>query len=78
MSGMYFQITGHSIVCLTACADPHQRNIKVRIIGHFVMMTGEFPAQMASNAENVSIWCRHHESIASMVKQYSVWLDTQC
>ena len=29
--------------------------------------TGEFPAQMASNAENVSIWWRHHalrESIA--------------
>ena len=24
--------------------------------------TGEFPAQMASNAENVSIWWRHHES----------------
>ena len=23
-------------------------------------MTGEFPAQMASNAENVSIWWRHH------------------
>ena len=22
--------------------------------------TGEFPAQMASYAENVSIWCRHH------------------
>ena len=22
--------------------------------------TGEFPAQMASNAENVSIWSRHH------------------
>ena len=22
---------------------------------------GEFPAQMASNAENVSIWWRHHE-----------------
>ena len=22
---------------------------------------GEFPAQMASNAENVSIWCHHHE-----------------
>ena len=22
--------------------------------------TGEFPAQMASNAENVSIWGRHH------------------
>ena len=25
-------------------------------------MTGEFPAQMASNAENVSIWWRHHDS----------------
>ena len=23
--------------------------------------TGEFPAQMASNAENVSIWWRHHK-----------------
>ena len=25
--------------------------------------TGEFPAQRASNAENVSIWWRHHELI---------------
>ena len=24
-------------------------------------MAGEFPAQMASNAENVSIWWRHHD-----------------
>ena len=24
--------------------------------------TGEFPAQMASNAENVSIWWRHHDT----------------
>ena len=24
------------------------------------MGTGEFPAQMASNAENASIWWRHH------------------
>ena len=23
--------------------------------------TGEFPAQMASNAENVSVWWRHHD-----------------
>ena len=28
--------------------------------------TGEFPAQMASNAENVSIWWRHHEPILIM------------
>ena len=29
-------------------------------------VTGEFPAQMASNAENVSIWWRHHESEMTM------------
>ena len=28
--------------------------------------TGEFPAQMASNAENVSIWWRHHETFAQI------------
>ena len=27
--------------------------------------TGEFPAQMASNAESVSIWWRHHEYCCS-------------
>ena len=26
----------------------------------FVRGTGEFPAQMASSAENISIWWRHH------------------
>ena len=25
-------------------------------------VTGEFPVQMDSNAENVSIWWRHHEN----------------
>ena len=30
--------------------------------------TGEFPAQMASNAENVSIWWRHH-----WLHQYPSW-----
>ena len=29
--------------------------------------TGGFPAQMASNADNVSIWWRHHESITHMI-----------
>ena len=30
--------------------------------------TGEFPAQMASDAENVSIWWRHHEVSATHLK----------
>ena len=33
--------------------------------------TGEFPAQMASNAENVSIWWRHHESTIRSYPAYS-------
>ena len=48
--------------------------------------TGEFLAQMASNAENVSIWWRHHDhmhSRASITQQYltvhnrpnTVWQD---
>ena len=34
---------------------------KLRVTGLCAWpVTGEFPAQMASNAENVSIWWRHH------------------
>ena len=41
-----------------------QKTSKLRVTGLCVgnsPETGEFPAQMASNAENVSIWWRHHE-----------------
>ena len=34
-----------------------KKTSKLRVPG----VTGEFPAQMASNAENVTIWWRHHE-----------------
>ena len=34
--------------------------------------TGEFPAQMASNAENVSIWWRHHA-----LKRYRTPIESQ-
>ena len=33
--------------------------------------TGEFPAQMASNAENVSIWWRHHVDISFVVSYWT-------
>ena len=36
--------------------------------------TGEFPAQMASNAENVSIWWRHHDSGSNEMCTRSVML----
>ena len=35
--------------------------------------TGEFPAQMASNAENVTIWWRHHAEMAAAVVFMSQW-----
>ena len=40
-----------------------QKTLKLRVTGLCAGNspgTGEFPAQMASNAENVSIWWRHH------------------
>ena len=40
-----------------------KKKSKLRVTGLCVGKspgTGEFPAQMASNAENVSIWWRHH------------------
>ena len=35
------------------------------------LVIGEFPAQMASNAENVSIWWRHHVHALNLYMQWS-------
>ena len=43
-----------------------KKTSKLRVTGLCVgnsPVTGEFPAQRASNAENVSIWWRHHVSV---------------
>ena len=44
--------------------------------------TGEFPAQRASDAENVSIWWRHHEISKSCIKRSfqssGWWRDIRC
>ena len=59
------QITNLTIVFSTVNSDTDQRKIsKLRVTGLCAGNSpeaGEFPAQMASNAENVSIWWRHHE-----------------
>ena len=63
MSAMVYQITGVSIVYSTVCSGADQRNIKLRVTGlceRNLPVTGECPAQKASNAENDSIWWRHH------------------
>ena len=41
-------------------------------------VTGEFPAQMASNAENVSIWWRHHVTGHFQINRYlHFYVDSQ-
>ena len=56
-------ITSLTIVYSTVYSDADQRKHKSSASRAFVWgihWGGEFPAQMASNAENVSIWWRHH------------------
>ena len=58
------QITGVSIVCSSvgwgADQRKHQNYASLAVCVGNSPVTGEFPAQRASNAENVSIWWRHH------------------
>ena len=66
MSAMASQITGVTIVYWTVCSGAHQRKSKLRVTGLCEgnsPVTGEFPAQKASNAENISIWWRHHDDV---------------
>ena len=63
MTTMASQITSLTIVYSTVYSGADQRKRQssgsLAFVGNS-SVTGEFPAQMASNAENVSIWWRHH------------------
>ena len=68
------QITSLAIVYSTIYSDVDQRKHQSFASLAFVRespATGEFHAQMASNAENVTIWWRHHASY--QLNQY--WPD---
>ena len=56
MGAIASQITSLTIVYSAVYSDADQRKHQSS-----ASLTGEFPAQMASYAENVSIWLRHHE-----------------
>ena len=63
MGAIASQITGLTFVYSTVYSDADERKPKLRVTGLYAGNSpgiGEFPAQMASNAENVSIWWRHH------------------
>ena len=64
MSAMASQITNLTIVYSTVYSRRRSKKTsKLRVTGPCEgnsPVTGEFPAPRASNAENVSIWWRHH------------------
>ena len=70
MTTIASQITSLTVVYSTVYSDADQRNIKVPrhwpLCGEFTG-TGEFPAQRASYAENVSIWWRHHGKCFALI-----------
>ena len=66
MGAIASQITSLTIVYSTvysgAYQSKHQSPASLAFVwGIHRPGTGEFPAQRASNAENVSIWWRHHD-----------------
>ena len=65
MSAMASQITGVSIVCSTVCPGAdlriHQSSASLAFVRGIHGWTGNSPHKKANNAENVSIWWRHHE-----------------
>ena len=68
MDAIASQITSLVIVYSAVYSDAdqrkHQSSTSLAFVGEFTG-TGEFPAQMASNAEKVSIWWRHHGKFES-------------
>ena len=60
MSEMASQITSVSVVGSGADQRKYQSSASLAFCAGNSPVTGEFPAQRASNAENVSIWWRHH------------------
>ena len=74
MSAMASQITSLAIVYSTVYSRHRSKQTsKLRVTGLCMgnsPVTGEFPAQMASNAENVSIWWRHHDTYIGLVSNW--------
>ena len=70
------QITSLTIVSSTVYSRRRSKKTsKLRVTGlceRNSSVTGEFPAQRASNAENVSIWWRHHEQVTVLTSKYTV------
>ena len=74
MSAVASQITGVSIDCSALCSG----TAKCQGLRHWPLC-GELPAQRGSNAENDSIWWRHHDAVTCYIKcdegyRWRLWL----
>ena len=82
VSAMASQITGVLIGYLTLLFRRRSKETsKLRITGLCEgnsSVTGEFPAQRASNAKNVSIWWRHHVLVQAGVIHPRLGLYSPC
>ena len=71
------QITSLTIVySIVHSGADKKKTSKLRVTGLCAgnsPATGEFPAQKASNTENVSIWWRHHDYIANFENVFLAW-----
>ena len=69
MGAIASQTTSLTIVYSTVYSEADQKRHQSSASLAFLwgIHRGEFPAQMASNAENVSIWWRHHAYMTSQV-----------
>ena len=73
------QITSLTIVYSTVIQTQIKKASKLRVTGLCAGNspgTGEFPAQRASNAENVSIWWRHHGTRTSWTQMQE--MESRC
>ena len=78
MGVMASQITSLTIVYSTFYSGAIKETSKLRVTGLCVgnsPVTGELPAQITGNAENVSIWWCHHDGDGGWIEIYclSIW-----
>ena len=82
MSEMASQITSLIIVYSTVYSSTdqrkHQSSVFLALCAGNSPVTGEFPAQRASYAENISIWWRHHVDLQPLCTRdrWKKWLLT--
>ena len=67
MGTMASHITSLPIVYPTVDSDADQRKYQSSTSLAFVRGIHRSPAQMASNAENASIWWRHHDLLHHII-----------